>query len=822
MNTKTLLFQVIELSPFPQVLVNPDYPKFTIAYANKKLLDYLNISLEEATGESVINYAHHIYDEAHASIIISGLKRVIDDKETNYSPISINSKATVKNQPLFNDKGDVEFILRTAGEIAVRNNTKYRSFFQEASDAIIITDSKGKVKEVNEKACKIFEYEQEELLKLHARDLVDKDELKERPLQLDILHEKRSVKHERIALHKDGSKFHIDLSATALHNGDVLTTIRDISEKKAQAKALKESERQLTAMFNNEPNAVKLVSKDLKLLNINSSGLKLFEANNMEEVLGVELLSLVSPEYHKQYSKTYLAALRGKPGKVIYQIKDLKGGIKWVESQAVPFNDYKGHKSCIMSIARDITIEKEASDALEISRERLELVTNATNDAVWEWDKVTNEFLGNAGLYKLYGYKNEIGDISSKAFFTRVHPDDQEAIGKRLQNALERGTNQFIGEYRFRVKSGEYRQFFERVLIAYNAKGDAIRVLGAMQDITERKKAREALIRSDQKYRYLFNSNPLPMFIYNFESLKITDCNIAACRKYGYSRKQFLELTLKDIRPPSEVEKVVTAMSFSAKTGDYRQGVWIHQNKKGQLMHMEVTTHIIDHEGELSALVLANDITERLKASEELIKSNERLKSSNRIAQLGYWEIDLNSSKISWSEELYNITKIGKNKKEITFQDSFDIGHPDDVELTQLMLKQCIEQQQDEQFSFRLVWPNNEIRHVNIVIRVAEVKNGVVTALEGTLQDVTERTKYIKLLEAQNKRLRKIAWIQSHVVRAPLAKIIGLANLIETNSLSEAEMRKTLYHLIEASDELDEVIREITTLAEKVRFNFDE
>ncbi len=819
MNQNSIIFQLIEASPYPQILVTPDYPDFTVAYVNQSLLNASSISRDEVIGKGVLELSHRLFDKAHAESIISGLKQVLDEKKSNENAISINTKWKAKNEPLFNDKGELEYILRTASEIGLITNEGYKSIFKQAADAIFISTGEGYLLEVNDKACAMFGYSREELLTLHAKDLVSKDDLEATPLLLKDLPEKKSIVHERKAIRKDGSIFFISLSATLLHNGDVLTIARDITNRRVQAQALKQSENRLKAMFNHEPNCVKIVDKELVVLDMNAAGLEIIEAECESEIIGKEVLPLIAEEHRSSYSNAHLKAYHGTPSKVVFKLIGLKGGVKWMESQAVPFTDYKNNSKCILCITRDITDEKEANDLLKKSMERFELAASATNDAIWDWDKVNNKTWGNKRLHELYGRKNDTGYFNSDTFFPQVHPDDREELISRLNTALKNKAEKVSGEYRFKTSTGEYRHFFDQALIAYNDLGEAVRVLGAMQDITERKKSEEALLKSDQKYRYLFNNNPLPMFIYNFETLKIVDCNIAACRKYGYTREEFLELTIKDIRPVEKIPQIEKATSIVVKAGDFHQGVWEHMTKDGRLMNMEITNHIIDHEGELSALVLANDITEKFKASQELLKSNRRLKSSNRIAQLGYWEFDLASKKVSWSKELFKITQIGKNKKSVSIENCFKIIHPDNVETITNLLNQCIEKQQANESYFKLIWPNNEIRHIHAVIRISKVENNMVTVLEGTLQDVTERIEYIKAIEDQNEKFRKIAWIQSHVVRAPLAKIVGVANLIKQNSLSEIEKEELLTHLLDSSAELDQIIRDIVEIAEQVRID---
>lgn len=87
--------------------------------------------------------------------------------------------------------------------------------------------------------------------------------------------------------------------------------------------------------------------------------------------------------------------------------------------------------------------------------------------------------------------------------------------------------------------------------------------------------------------------------------------------------------------------------------------------------------------------------------------------------------------------------------------------------------------------------------------------------------DVTERLRYIKAIEVQNNKFQEIAWIQSHVVRAPLAKIMGLVDLIQNHSLSDTEKGDYFIHILNSAQELDAIVKEIVKKTEQAQLNID-
>ncbi|HEV7237829.1 MAG TPA: PAS domain S-box protein [Thermoanaerobaculia bacterium] len=149
-----------------------------------------------------------------------------------------------------------------------------------------------------------------------------------------------------------------------------------------------------------------------------------------------------------------------------------------------------------------------------------------------------------------------------------------------------------------------------------------VAVVYVASDFTERKRAEGALRESEHRYRTLFEMNPLPMWVYDFESLRFTDVNDAAVKHYGYSRSEFLRMTIRDIRPPEEIE----AMELALATASARRGPshFRHRKKDGGIIDVEITSFEFVFGGRHSRLVIAQDITTRMRADEELRRSEER------------------------------------------------------------------------------------------------------------------------------------------------------------------------------------------------------
>jgi PAS domain S-box-containing protein len=146
-----------------------------------------------------------------------------------------------------------------------------------------------------------------------------------------------------------------------------------------------------------------------------------------------------------------------------------------------------------------------------------------------------------------------------------------------------------------------------------------------IRDITEKKKAEESLISSELRYRLLFKKNPMPMWVYDIETLKFLAVNSAAIKTYGYTRDEFLSMTIQDIRPEKDVPILENYLGNIRKSFQ-NAGVWRHKKKDGTIIDVEIVSHEIDFDGRLARLVLSNDVTEKKRAEDELKTSREQLR----------------------------------------------------------------------------------------------------------------------------------------------------------------------------------------------------
>jgi PAS domain S-box-containing protein len=443
---------------------------------------------------------------------------------------------------------------------------------------------------------------------------------------------------------------------------------------------------------------------------------------------------------------------------------------------------------------------------------------------------------------------------------------------------------------------------------------------------------------SKQEYIALFNHSPLPMWIFDLETLRFLNVNEAACEHYGFSYEEFMAMTIREIRPEAEIPEMEALLTRAIQTSDASfMGLMKHRKKNGDVIQVKLKTSQVNFDRRIGILVSAVDITPEICIQNKLLAVNTRLQQACEIATMGYWTNDLKTGEIIWSVEMHKIfetnpdtfvltmdnvknrfhpeerhklntatftnfeldeiieseqriiTDSGKikwilerihlirdesnipirlegiavdiTKRKLHEQEIFESNerfkilakatveaiidwdhindtiyfgegfntmfgyeagmanknlwlkniHSDDSERVIKDLKKAIKNSKKELFNtdYRFVKANGEIayiQHKGIFIRNAD---GEVTRIIGAMIDLTESLEKMNKIESQDKALRDISWTQSHVVRAPLANLLGLINLLKDNQKMGYTDERLIDYIGESANKLDHIIHDI-------------
>ncbi|WP_031527680.1 PAS domain-containing protein [Dyadobacter crusticola] len=271
-------------------------------------------------------------------------------------------------------------------------------------------------------------------------------------------------------------------------------------------------------------------------------------------------------------------------------------------------------------------------------------------------------------------------------------------------------------------------------------------------------KQQEDFIEFDGNYKVLFELNPLPMWVYDIDTYQVLNVNEAALLHYGYSKEEFLSLTIKDLRPPEHIpvlEKAIEKLKSDDK--HFTTGIYKHRKKTGEVISVQVWGSRILYAGRNAELILAADVTATLAAQKEVEAATKKLHDAQVIAKLGYWSRKMGDDISDWSEKMYAI--YGRDPS--TFVPSYEnvrlCFHPDDRHLLDEEAFQTLAETGIADYEHRIVTENGEIRWVFQRLHLECDEDGRPILVNGIIRDTTERVRQQNQLRISEKRYKALA-----------------------------------------------------------------
>jgi len=207
---------------------------------------------------------------------------------------------------------------------------------------------------------------------------------------------------------------------------------------------------------------------------------------------------------------------------------------------------------------------------------------------------------------------------------------------------------------------------------------------------------------------------------------------------------------------------------------------------------------------------------ERLRFLDEIISNEAMMRQAEQLAHFGSWQVDFLTGRHKWSDETYRIFGYEPGDLQVTYETFLNHIHPADRQSLKKAIDETILHGDSYPCEFRIIDKTGKVKHILSNLQVKRNRERVAIQLSGFNLDITEQKRQTEAIAFQNEQLVDIAWIQSHEVRAPLARLMGLVNILEGNKDHEKYCKEFWKPLLESAHELDSIIRKIVRKTEAV------
>jgi PAS domain S-box-containing protein len=497
-----------------------------------------------------------------------------------------------------------------------------------------------------------------------------------------------------------------------------------------------------------------------------------------------------------------------EPVRFTSSLKNALGELRHLEGIVSLERDSYGAFLGVRGVVRDVTDQQVTAEALRASETRYRVVAETASDAIITIDESTNIVFANPATETIFGY--QLSEIIG-ASLTKLVPDYSSqlhhlgAMGSvevtqpqvQCQAISIRGRHRNGREVPLEISFGQMFVDGKRVFTA------------VARDVTERQRAEETLQKQNEEYRILFESNPCPMYVCAEGTLEFLAVNHAAVKHYGYSREEFLAMTVLDIRPTEDIPELRDDLAEHHERHN-QAGAWKHRKKDGSVIHVNVNWQKLDFAGRSAYMVMANDITEQKQVEIAMRESEERYRELFQNANDIIYTIDLAGNFTSLNQTGERLT--GYTQAEALRMNISEVVVPEQLDFVRQNLTRKIESDKTSsvyeteitsksgqriplELSSRLIYQNGKPVGVQGIARDISARKGA----EEALKDSEE--KFRSIVETTNEWIWAIDLEGNHTYTNPaIQQILGYkpkevlgANVLDfVHSADRAELEKLL------------------------------
>ncbi len=399
----------------------------------------------------------------------------------------------------------------------------------------------------------------------------------------------------------------------------VVANFRDITERKRAEEAVRQSETLFRLVWSRSADGMRLTDAAGNVLMVNDAfcrivGLTRVEIENhpLSVIYGAEQRNRILSRHCQRFAE------RSVVPHFETEVTLWNGRRLWLEVSN-SFLDLEGRPTLLLGIFRDVTERKRAERELRDAQERFAIVTRATNDAVWDWNLLTDSHWWNEGFETLFGYARDRVEPGLDSWYLRIHPDDKERVVAGIHAAIHGSGRYWSDEYRFRRADGSYAFVYDRGYVLYDERDQPVRMIGSIMDVSERRHVEEVLARERALLRSLIDSVPDLIFYKDRDGVYL-GCNKAFELFAGRAEKELVGLSDFELFAREPAESYRRRDREALAQGQARRNEeWVDYPDGRRALIEVVKTPFRDADGSVRGLIgVGRDISERRRLEEQL------------------------------------------------------------------------------------------------------------------------------------------------------------------------------------------------------------
>ena len=394
---------------------------------------------------------------------------------------------------------------------------------------------------------------------------------------------------------------------------------RHITDRKRAEEALRQSEAYLAeAQRLSHTGSWALDVASGKYLYVSEEFRRIFGLDAQEGLPSREDFSrLIHPEDWDRANRSLEKQLREKVDITIeYRIVLPSGTVKHIQAIRHPVLNEAGDVVQLVGTVMDITERKGAEEALRRTGAYLAEAQRLAHTGSWAWNPLTEQcFYWSEEMFRIFEIDPRQGLPTSETFWQRIHPEDRESMRELLgKSALEK--TEYVHDHRILLPDGTVKHIHAIGHPVLDEAGELVEYVGTAMDITERKRAEEALRESETRFRTFVDHAADAFFMLDCEQGIIIDVNRCACESLGYTRQELLGMNPMAFHLESDRAQM-ESVAERAVAGETVVDTHRHRRKDGSLFPVEVHTSLVSYGGRRFLLKVARDISDRVRAEEQ-------------------------------------------------------------------------------------------------------------------------------------------------------------------------------------------------------------